>query len=106
MELSEITGVEIVHKDKMLICILVAVVCQIIAVVGFVTPEGLLLGIIFEVFMVISILVGLLTIKNMLSVIFKGGYVTFPIKLYGFAKCNEFLRLTLLARKKYIEQHK
>ncbi len=107
VELSEVTGVEIVHKDKLGLSIFMAVLWQALAIVGFASNANMTwLGVIFEFFVVLAVIIGVLSIKNMLCVVFKGGCVTFPIKLYGFAQCNEFLRQTLLARKAYIEQNK
>lgn len=101
VELSEITAVEILHRDKLVFSIILAVIFQILAIGFF--DLALVVGIICETAVVIAMVAGIMSIKNVLCVAFKGGSISFPIKLYGMAQCNEFLRQTLLARKAFID---
>lgn len=101
VELSEVTGVEIIHKDKMFLSILLAAIMQILAIAAFAT-KLVPAGIILEVFVLIAVGIGILSIKNTLCVMFKGGSIMFSVKLFGMDLCSEFLRLTLIARKNYI----
>ena len=114
VELSEITGVEIVRKHKLLPSIITAVIFQIAAVIfyilladwGYPEPWAVTTAVIFQGIALFAVVAGIISIKQMLCIMFKGGSILFPVRLYGFAECNEFLRRILLARKALLDRQK
>lgn len=105
VELSEISAVSVVHKSKMIFALWMAAVFQGLAIALFVLSLPIV-GFIFQACMIITIVAGILSIKNTIYVDYRGGSLAFPIKLYGFSQCNEFIRQTLIARKNLLARQK
>ncbi|MDE7229718.1 MAG: hypothetical protein K2N56_04490 [Oscillospiraceae bacterium] len=107
VELSEITAVQITRRDKLFGFIIAALICQVTAFIFFIQLSQYKIispyGIFFQFWALFFAIAGILSIKKTLCVVFKGGYVSIPIKLTSFSQCKKFLRRTLLARKALLE---